>query len=115
LKHHPEADDAVQIRSTVIAYLDLLAIVATLAVSTVLTGGAVNDVMPNAYDVELRRRAVLAYERGVRSYRELADLFYLNPRTLERCVARCRGRNGFARRADGRILRRLRGLDNVQH
>jgi transposase-like protein len=46
--------------------------------------------MPNAYDVELRRRAVLAYERGEGSYSQLADLFDLNPRTLERWVARWR-------------------------
>jgi transposase-like protein len=46
--------------------------------------------MPNAYDVELRRRAVLAYERGEGSYRQLAELFDLNPRTLERWVARWR-------------------------
>ncbi len=39
--------------------------------------------MPNAYDVDLRRRAVLAYECGEGSYAQLATLFDLNPRTLE--------------------------------
>lgn len=46
--------------------------------------------MPIAYDVDLRRRAVLAYERGEGSYAQLATLFDLNPRTLERWVARWR-------------------------
>jgi transposase-like protein len=46
--------------------------------------------MPNAYDVALRRRAVMAYERGEGSYAQLAALFDLNPRTLERWVARWR-------------------------
>lgn len=46
--------------------------------------------MPNAYDVGLRRRAAMAYERGEGSYAALAALFDLNPRTLERWVARWR-------------------------
>jgi transposase len=46
--------------------------------------------MPNAYDVELRRRAVMAYERGEGSYTAVAALFDLHPRTLERWVARWR-------------------------
>jgi transposase-like protein len=46
--------------------------------------------MPNPYDAELRRRAVLAYERGEGSYAHVAVLFDLNHRTLERWVARWR-------------------------
>jgi len=46
--------------------------------------------MPNAYDVDLRRRAVMAYERGEGSYAALSVLFDIHPRTLERWVARWR-------------------------
>ena len=46
--------------------------------------------MPNPYDRELRKRAVMAYERGEGSYATLAVLFDLNARTLERWVARWR-------------------------
>jgi len=46
--------------------------------------------MPNAYDVGLRRRAVMAYERGEGSYAALSVLFDIHPRTLERWVARWR-------------------------
>ena len=46
--------------------------------------------MPNPYDQELRKRAVLAYERGEGSYAHVAALFGLNHRTLERWVARWR-------------------------
>lgn len=49
-----------------------------------------NSAMPNPYDVALRKRAVLAYERGEGSYAQLAALFDLNHRTLERWVARWR-------------------------
>ena len=34
--------------------------------------------MPNPYEVSLRKRAVLAYERGEGSYAEVAGLFDLN-------------------------------------
>lgn len=46
--------------------------------------------MPNPYDVALRQRAVLAYERGEGSYAHVAALFDVHPRTLERWVARWR-------------------------
>ena len=46
--------------------------------------------MPNPYDVALRERAVIAYERGEGSYAQLAALFAVDHRTLERWVARWR-------------------------
>lgn len=49
-----------------------------------------NDAMPNPYDVALRTRAVMAYERGEGSYAQLAALFDVDHRTLERWVARWR-------------------------
>jgi transposase-like protein len=60
-----------------------------------------NRAMPNPYDVALRKRAVLAYERGEGSYAEVADLCDLNPRTLERWVARWRTAASFAPRPRG--------------
>ena len=49
-----------------------------------------NDAMPSPYDVALRERAVKAYESGEGTYVELAALFHLHHRTLERWVARFR-------------------------
>jgi transposase len=46
--------------------------------------------MPNPYDAALRKRAVMAYERGEGSYAYLAALFAVDHRTLERWVARWR-------------------------
>lgn len=46
--------------------------------------------MANPYDVALRKRAVMAYERGEGSYAHLAALFDVDHRTLERWVARWR-------------------------
>ena len=46
--------------------------------------------MPNPYPVALRERAVAAYERGDGSYAQLAALFDVDHRTLERWVARWR-------------------------
>jgi transposase-like protein len=46
--------------------------------------------MANPYDVALRQRAVLAYERGEGSYAYVATLFDVHQRTLERWVARWR-------------------------
>lgn len=57
--------------------------------------------MPNAYDVALRRRAVMAYERGEGSYAVLAALFDLHPRTLERWVARWRVSHSWEPRPRG--------------
>lgn len=49
-----------------------------------------NGGMPNPYDQDLRKRAVMAYERGEGSYVYVAALFGLHHRTLERWVARWR-------------------------
>ena len=46
--------------------------------------------MPNPYDMALRERAIAAYERGEGAYAQLATLFDLDPRTLQRWVARWR-------------------------
>jgi transposase len=46
--------------------------------------------MPNPYDVALRERAVTAYEAGGGSYADLANVFAVAQRTLERWVARQR-------------------------
>ena len=88
-----------------------------------------NGAMPNPYDVALRARAVRAYESGEGSYADLAALFSVDHRTLERVgspVARDRfrgaapqrrrvalsdrdgpapcGRTGEARRAVARVV-----------
>src|SRR2546425_20049 len=52
--------------------------------------------MPNPYDVALRERAVKAYESGEGSYAQLAALFDLDHRTLERWVARWRATGSVA-------------------
>src|SRR5256885_14073760 len=52
--------------------------------------------MPNPYDLALRERAVTAYERGDGSYAELAALFDVDHRTLERWVARWRDTGSLA-------------------
>jgi len=52
--------------------------------------------MPNPYDVALRERAVQAYERGEGSYADLAALFKVDHRTLERWVARWRATGSVA-------------------
>ena len=75
--------------------------------------------MPNPYDVALRKRAVMAYERGAGSYAQLAALFEVDHRTLERWVARWRtarsveprprGRLAFADRSEGAAGPRPRG------
>jgi transposase-like protein len=46
--------------------------------------------MPNPYGVDLRQRAVAAYESGGGSYAEIADPFSVAKRTLERWVERQR-------------------------
>jgi transposase len=46
--------------------------------------------MPNPYALALRERAVAAYERGEGTYAQLARLFDLDSRTLERWIARWR-------------------------
>ncbi len=52
--------------------------------------------MPNPYDVALRERAVAAYERGEGTYADVAALFLVDLRTLERWVAQQR-RTGSVR------------------
>jgi len=55
-----------------------------------------NGAMPNPYDVALRERAVEAYERGEGSYADVAALFRVDHRTLERWVARWRATGSVA-------------------
>jgi transposase len=50
---------------------------------------------------DLRRRAVMAYERGEGSCAALAAVFALHPRTLERWVARWRKTRSLANRPRG--------------
>ncbi len=57
--------------------------------------------MPQPYDMALRERAVAAYERGDGTYAELATLFMLDHRTLERWVARLRATGSVAPRPKG--------------
>jgi helix-turn-helix protein len=49
-----------------------------------------SGVMPNPYDVALQERAVKAYESGEGPYTQVAGLFRVDRRTLERWVARWR-------------------------
>jgi transposase len=60
-----------------------------------------NSAMPNPYDVALRERAVKAYESGEASYAQLAALFDLDHRTLERWVARWRATGSVAPQPKG--------------
>jgi transposase len=53
------------------------------------------------YDVALRERAVQAYERGAGSYAQVAALFQVDSRTLERWVARWRTTGSVAPRPRG--------------
>jgi transposase-like protein len=55
--------------------------------------------MPNPYDLALRERAVTAYERGDGSSAQLAALFDVDHRTLERWVARWRDTQSLAPQA----------------
>ena len=57
--------------------------------------------MAQPYDMALRERAVAAYERGDGTYAELATLVMLDPRTLERWVARLRATGSVAPRSKG--------------
>jgi transposase len=57
--------------------------------------------MPNPYDVALRERAVKAYESGEGSYSQLATLFDVDMRTLERWVARWRATGTVAPKPRG--------------
>jgi transposase len=57
--------------------------------------------MPNPYDVALRERAVAAYERGEGTYAEVAAMFLVDHRTLERWVARQRTTGSVAPQPKG--------------
>ena len=57
--------------------------------------------MANPYDMALRKRAVGAYESGEGSYAQLAALFDLDHRTLERWVARRRATGSVAPQPKG--------------
>ena len=57
--------------------------------------------MPNRYDMALRDRAVAAYERGEGSYADLAALFDLDRRTVQRWVARWRATGSAAPQPKG--------------
>jgi len=57
--------------------------------------------MPNPYDVALRERAVAAYERGEGTYANVAAMFLVDHRTLERWVAQQRTTGSVAPRPKG--------------
>jgi len=57
--------------------------------------------MPKPYDVAFRGRAVAAYEAGEGGYHELAALFGIGYRTLERWVAQYRATESIAPRPRG--------------
>lgn len=57
--------------------------------------------MPNPYDMALRDRAVAAYEQGEGTYDDLAYLFRLDVRTLQRWVARWRATGSVAPQPKG--------------
>ena len=57
--------------------------------------------MPNPYDVAFRERAVRAYEAGEGGYLDLADLFGIGYRTLERWVAQYRATGSVEPRPRG--------------
>ena len=61
-----------------------------------LTGG-----MPGPYDTAFRGRAVAAYEAGEGGYHELAALFCVGYRTLQRWVAQYRATESVAPRPRG--------------
>jgi transposase len=57
--------------------------------------------MPNPLDERLRARAVRAYEAGRGTHDEIADMFGVGPRTLQRWVARWRTGERTARPKGG--------------
>jgi transposase len=57
--------------------------------------------MPEAYDVALRERAVAAYNAGRGGYHELASLFQIGWRTLQRWVYRERATGSVAPKPKG--------------
>jgi transposase len=59
------------------------------------------DAMAKPYDVAFRGRAVAAYEAGEGGYHELADLFGVGYRTLQRWVAQYRATESIEPRPRG--------------
>jgi transposase len=59
-----------------------------------------NDVMSQAYDVEFRERAVAAYKAGEGGYHDLARVFTIGYRTLQRWVAQERATGSVVPRPD---------------
>src|SRR5438874_12952659 len=57
--------------------------------------------MVRTYDVRFRERAVGAYEKGDRSYAEVAQIFGIAQRTLERWVAQQRRTGSVAPKQRG--------------
>jgi transposase len=57
--------------------------------------------MSQAYDVTFRERAVSAYHAGEGGYHELARVFGIGYRTLQRWVAQVRATGSLAPRPDG--------------
>ena len=57
--------------------------------------------MPQPYPIELRQRAVAAYEAGDGTYTEVAARFGVSPRALEMWVARFRAEASVAPRPPG--------------
>jgi transposase len=57
--------------------------------------------MPKPYDVAFRGRAVAAYEAGEGGHHELADLFGIGYRTLQRCVTQYRATESVTPRPRG--------------
>jgi len=60
-----------------------------------------NDVMSQSCDVGFRERAVTAYNAGEGGYHDLARLFDIGYRTLQRWVAQERATGSVAPRPDG--------------
>lgn len=60
-----------------------------------------NDVMSQAYDVEFRERAVAAYNAGEGGYHDLARVWGIGYRTLQRWIAQERATGSVAPRAPG--------------
>ena len=60
-----------------------------------------NDVMSQSYDVGFRERAVAAYNAGEGGYHDLARVFDIGYRTLQRWVAQERATGSLAPRPSG--------------
>jgi transposase len=60
-----------------------------------------NDVMSQSYDVKFRERAVAAYNAGEGGYHDVARLFDIGYRTLQRWVAQERSTGSVEPRPNG--------------